>query len=981
MPIHKPNYFKTRTTLNLTVHKIKSNMRYFNLILILSLFFCVKSKAEIIEFYDYNGTHLAYELNTETKEAKVGIYNGFDDGNPHATGIAISWDDENDYTEYFKNLEIPNTIKYDDKIYTITAIGPYAFCEKIEIRNVKLPETIKRIEESAFYFCVYLETINIPSNTEIIGSSAFEPCKEMKITNFSKELKKIGTRAFFDCHSISEFTIPATCTEIGTDAFAWCIGLKKLQIEDGNTTLTFGYSYDLSWHYSGEDEAQFRGQFADSPIEELYLGRNIAFPIGTNKSYPPFTGISNYCTNTSGYQSEVGKTYKTLEFGDNVTILPDELFTNSAIKCDLVLPANIDSIGSSCFVKAIANEQIEITFPKTLRKAGTFSTLNVKAFKFIRCEGEIPPTGVNFAYRVAYVPPGAGDAYRKTNAWKDCAIIDPSDELITINVKTPGTLYSRLLAQDMQTSDVTRLKLKGNLNSDDWEIVKSMSSLYELDISELKLDILPKSYLVNHMYLTKITFPNTLTEISDSLFYNTNKYLNCEIILPQNCTHVGREAFSGTSIKGITYSNNIIIDENAFNNCDNLDTLYIHGNGTKVGKSAFWGSSVKKLIIGKGVEVADEAFYYNAQLKEVIFEDSVKSIGNSVFAQCKNFNKLTICGIVENVSDMKYEYLSEVNINDISKWAKYKFDKLESSPLFYGKLYVNGIEPTELIFDKDITSIGSYTFYNCKSIKKLNLPENCSEIGTAAFYGCTGLDTLLLPEGLKLIGAEAFYGCTGFKELKLPKTLKEIGSAAFSKCSNLGTVIAQWEEPFSVNTNTFSDVSTDCYLYVPILSASKYKIAGWTFPNLKEGGLMTITSNIGGKVEYNTNIISNASKEFIFTPYRSFYINFIPEDGYSIKRVKLNDENVTSLLEDNKLYIEEPEENMDISVAFADSSIEQGDVNGDKEINITDVVELSSYIIKSNPDNFYDYWGDMNNDDIINITDVILVINKILLKD
>lgn len=953
-------------------------MKRFQLLFILCLLFSGKAIAETIEFADYYGTHLSYVLNTDTKEATIGIYNGFSDGNPMATAPCIHWSDNNDYSEYFKKLVLPNTIEYNGISYTITALAPYAFYEYTILETIKLPETINTIGNNAFYFCINLTSINIPNSVTSIQSKTFELCRKLVLNKLGSNIKSIGSRAFFDCHSITELNIPGICTSIGADAFAWCKSLKKLIIEDGSSTLDINYSYSLSWDYQGQDVATYRGAFADCPIKELYLGRNITFPVGTNKSYPPFTGISNYCTNTSGYQGVVGKTYNKLEFGEYVTSLPNELFYKSTLNCDIVLPPYIETIGDGCFNLSFYDNQTEIIFPATLKTVGDtwFDTSNHDKIPFIRCKGETPAIG-NFSGYAVYVPSGAGEIYKASESWKKCVIIDPSDELITINVKKEGTLYSRLLAQDIQTSDITRLKLKGTLNSDDLDLVKDMSNLYELDLLEITNDTLPTDFFKNRTYLTKITLPKALTSIADEMFVSCT-HLNCVIELPENCKVIGKNAFYKTPIKGISYTGAIEIGENAFRQCTNLDTIYISGVGSKIGYHSFWSSSVKKVIIGKGVEVADEAFYYNQELEEVILEDSVKNIGNSVFDLCKNFTKLTVCGIVENISDMKYNYLSEVHICDISKWIQNKFDKLESSPLYYGKLFINGVEPTEIIFSDSISRINNYSFYNCKTIKKLKLPQNCTEIGDYAFYGCEKIDTLNLPNKLSSIGTGAFYG-SSITDLKLPISINSIGSWAFEGCSALKSVIAQWEDPFSISSGTFSGVSEDCYLYIPILTASKYRNANWTFPNIKEVGIMKITSNIGGKVEYNNDIISNTSKEFLFTPYKSFYINFTPEEGYSLKRVKFNGENITSLIEDNKFYIEEPEENMELSVIFADNSISMGDANGDGEINVTDVISVASQILKASSDSaFYDYAADINEDDIINITDIVIILNQIL---
>ena len=69
---------------------------------------------------------------------------------------------------------------------------------------------------------------------------------------------------------------------------------------------------------------------------------------------------------------------------------------------------------------------------------------------------------------------------------------------------------------------------------------------------------------------------------------------------------------------------------------------------------------------------------------------------------------------------------------------------------------------------------------------------------------------------------------------------------------------------------------------------------------------------------------------------------------------------------------------MDISVVFADNNIPTCDANGDGEINVTDVISVTSHILKKDSQQLFDYAADVNEDEIINITDVVLIINNIL---
>ena len=55
-----------------------------------------------------------------------------------------------------------------------------------------------------------------------------------------------------------------------------------------------------------------------------------------------------------------------------------------------------------------------------------------------------------------------------------------------------------------------------------------------------------------------------------------------------------------------------------------------------------------------------------------------------------------------------------------------------------------------------------------------------------------------------------------------------------------------------------------------------------------------------------------------------------------------------------------------------------GDVNGDKEIDISDVVAMVNHILGNTPTSFKPQAADMNNDGNIDISDVVSLVNMIL---
>lgn len=74
-------------------------------------------------------------------------------------------------------------------------------------KTVSIPESVKQIEDQAFYKCSNLTTITIPNTITSIGSWAFEGCTALTDITIPNSVKSIGNRAFYGCPSIKKVRI------------------------------------------------------------------------------------------------------------------------------------------------------------------------------------------------------------------------------------------------------------------------------------------------------------------------------------------------------------------------------------------------------------------------------------------------------------------------------------------------------------------------------------------------------------------------------------------------------------------------------------------------------------------------------------------------------------------------------------------------------------------------------------------------------
>lgn len=135
----------------------------------------------------------------------------------------------------------------------LAEIGYCAFAGCRNLVGVKLPDTVKKIEERGFVQCFGLKSISlgnsvieigdnafadckslaaivIPDTTQSIGDRAFDYCENLKFIKFGEYVNKIGEYAFSYCRLLECVELPSQLKEIRIGMFYGCSQLKKLII-------------------------------------------------------------------------------------------------------------------------------------------------------------------------------------------------------------------------------------------------------------------------------------------------------------------------------------------------------------------------------------------------------------------------------------------------------------------------------------------------------------------------------------------------------------------------------------------------------------------------------------------------------------------------------------------------------------------------------------------------------------------------------
>lgn len=117
---------------------------------------------------------------------------------------------------------------------SVVAIGNEAFSET-SIENVVLGNSVKVIEERAFFNCKKLENIVLGKGVTNIEKNAFAYCCSISDIDFPQGLLEIGERAFEGCNSLTKIIISSSLKTLGTNAFYSCCNLTVVTLPAGKT--------------------------------------------------------------------------------------------------------------------------------------------------------------------------------------------------------------------------------------------------------------------------------------------------------------------------------------------------------------------------------------------------------------------------------------------------------------------------------------------------------------------------------------------------------------------------------------------------------------------------------------------------------------------------------------------------------------------------------------------------------------------------
>lgn len=366
--------------------------------------------------------------------------------------------------------------------------------------------------------------------------------------------------------------------------------------------------------------------------------------------------------------------------------------------------------------------------------------------------------------------------------------------------------------------------------------------------------------------------------------YNSykNEYSDT-IIIPENVEYNG-STYKVTSIGASAFyrcfkseaANEELIGSIAITEEIDTDEIIVSERNFSDRKSAKArkANGLKSVSIPNSVTtIGNSAFYECKNLKSVSMPDSVTQIGSNAFRLCSSLTNVTIPKGVTSISSKAFSGCENLTCVSIPEGV---------TTIGVGS-FQNCSSLTKTTLPNSLKEIASEAFSNCQKLTNVSIPEGVTSIGYGAFYGCLSLNHITIPDGVTEIGKTAFYNCPNLKNVSIPSSVTTIGTMAF--CSNIN--VAKDNPNYSSEDGVLFDKSKTTLIQYPLGKRGKYtipngvtKIAPTAFIGCFDLTSLTIPSSVteietsGNPSFGNINAFEDCSK--LYEIYNFSSLNITP---------------------------------------------------------------------------------------------------------
>ncbi len=243
-------------------------------------------------------------------------------------------------------------------------------------------------------------------------------------------------------------------------------------------------------------------------------------------------------------------------------------------------------------------------------------------------------------------------------------------------------------------------------------------------------------------------------------------------------------SYSGGKEKNVVIPEGVKeIGEDAFKNCNFIETVKIPDSVKVIGEGAFSHClSLKEIEIPSSVEMVDEyAFFKCISLKNVIFHEGLKYLNTGAFSDCSSLENVVL---PESIKDLGFYLFSDCkNLKSVDASKVTLNNKYLNHCMFEGCINLS-----KVVLPVNLVGVGTRAFKNCLSLKEIKFSENLKYMEDYVFGECESLKTIDIPNGVQKLGHNIFNGCSNLRNIYLPDSLISVGYDTFKNCYNSGSI-------------------------------------------------------------------------------------------------------------------------------------------------------------------------------------------------
>lgn len=336
------------------------------------------------------------------------------------------------------------------------------------------------------------------------------------------------------------------------------------------------------------------------------------------------------------------------------------------------------------------------------------------------------------------------------------------------SIKTAdGSIYIHGIFENEERLDNYILYNSEDIISEDFIIKAGVATKYKGDKKKVEVpegvtELAPCLFWDNQI-IEEVILPESLINISGDTFYNSANLKKVNI--PKNVKFMGNNPFAGCP-------NIVVTNESPYFNL--VDGVLYNKDFTRLIYYPI-SKTNERYEIKEGCRILGKhSFYLCDNIKEVVIPSSIIKLENNPFSGCTKINL---------INKSEYYHIDDSVI----------YDKDYSSVI--GCL--NSID-TDCLVLKDVKRICRNSFWNCKGIRKIILPETLESIGYNPFVSCSNIEfesnsrnyvvynnALYTADKSKLVCYPAKYA---IGDIHLPDEVITLERGAFSGCDKMTSI-------------------------------------------------------------------------------------------------------------------------------------------------------------------------------------------------